>query len=60
MAVISHKPLMLNRLWPAAPSQLHWRRSCVAPGSDDFDRKPVVFDRLVGKIETLLTRHAGL
>jgi CheY-like chemotaxis protein len=32
------------------------RHQALAAGSDDFDSKPVVFERLVGKIETLLTR----
>ena len=33
------------------------RHQALAAGSDDFDSKPVVFDRLMGKIEALLARN---
>lgn len=36
------------------------RHQAEAAGSDDFDSKPVVFDRLLGKIDALLVRKAGL
>jgi len=35
------------------------RHQALAAGGDDFDTKPVQFDRLLGKIEALLTAHAG-
>ena len=35
------------------------RHQALAAGGDDFDSKPVVFDRLLEKIETLLTSHRG-
>jgi len=35
------------------------RHQALAAGGDDFDTKPVVFDRLLGKIETLLTMKRG-
>jgi len=35
------------------------RHQAFAAGGDDFDTKPVVFDRLVGKIETLLAYNGG-
>ncbi len=35
------------------------RHQALAAGSDDFDSKPVVFDRLMGKIEILLARQDG-
>ena len=35
------------------------RHQALAAGGDDFDSKPVVFDRLLQKIETLLTSHRG-
>jgi CheY-like chemotaxis protein len=35
------------------------RHQALAAGSDDFDTKPVVFDRLIDKIETLLANSAG-
>jgi two-component system cell cycle response regulator DivK len=34
------------------------RHQALAAGGDDFDTKPVQFDRLLGKIEALLTAHA--
>ena len=33
------------------------RHQALAAGSDDFDSKPVVFNRLLGKIDALLTRQ---
>jgi CheY-like chemotaxis protein len=36
------------------------RHQALAAGGDDFDSKPVQFDRLLGKIETLLTSSRGL
>ena len=33
------------------------RHQALAAGGDDFDTKPVQFDRLLDKIETLLTRN---
>ena len=33
------------------------RHQALAAGSDDFDSKPVVFDRLMRKIEALLARN---
>jgi two-component system cell cycle response regulator DivK len=35
------------------------RHQALAAGGDDFDTKPVQFDRLLGKIEALLEAHAG-
>jgi CheY-like chemotaxis protein len=35
------------------------RHQALAAGGDDFDSKPVVFDRLLQKIETLLTSQRG-
>lgn len=35
------------------------RHQALAAGSDDFDSKPVVFDRLMGKIEALLPRRGS-
>ena len=35
------------------------RHQALAAGGDDFDTKPVQFDRLLGKIEALLTAHAA-
>jgi CheY-like chemotaxis protein len=35
------------------------RHQALAAGGDDFDTKPVQFDRLLAKIEALLTAHAG-
>jgi two-component system cell cycle response regulator DivK len=35
------------------------RHQALAAGGDDFDSKPVVFDRLLAKIETLLAHSAG-
>jgi two-component system, cell cycle response regulator DivK len=35
------------------------RHQALAAGGDDFDTKPVVFDRLLEKIETLLVRSSG-
>src|SRR6266480_3534368 len=35
------------------------RHQALAAGGDDFDSKPVVFDRLLEKIETLLTISRG-
>ena len=34
------------------------RHQALAAGGDDFDTKPVQFDRLLGKIEALLASHA--
>jgi two-component system, cell cycle response regulator DivK len=34
------------------------RHQALAAGGDDFDTKPVQFDRLLGKIEALLVSHA--
>jgi DNA-binding response OmpR family regulator len=36
------------------------RESALAAGCDDFETKPVVVARLVGKIETLLRAHERL
>jgi CheY-like chemotaxis protein len=36
------------------------RHQALAAGGDDFDTKPVQFDRLLAKIEALLAAHAGL
>jgi two-component system cell cycle response regulator DivK len=36
------------------------RESALAAGADDYDIKPVVFDRLLGKIESLLGRAAAV
>jgi two-component system, cell cycle response regulator DivK len=33
------------------------RHQALAAGGDDFDTKPVQFDRLLGKIEALLSSH---
>ena len=35
------------------------RHQALAAGGDDFDTKPVQFDRLLGKIEALLTTHTA-
>jgi two-component system, cell cycle response regulator DivK len=35
------------------------RHQALAAGGDDFDTKPVQFDRLLGKIEALLATHAS-
>ncbi len=35
------------------------RHQALAAGGDDFDTKPVVFERLLGKIEALLAPKAG-
>ncbi len=35
------------------------RHQALAAGGDDFDSKPVQFDRLLGKIETLLAMARG-
>jgi CheY-like chemotaxis protein len=35
------------------------RHQALAAGGDDFDSKPVVFDRLLEKIDTLLTRDGS-
>jgi CheY-like chemotaxis protein len=35
------------------------RESALEAGADDYDIKPVVFDRLLGKIVTLLAKAAG-
>jgi len=35
------------------------RHQALAAGGDDFDSKPVVFDRLLQKIETLLASQRG-
>ncbi len=35
------------------------RHQALAAGGDDFDTKPVQFDRLLGKIEALLAAHSG-
>ena len=35
------------------------REQAMAAGCDDYDTKPVEFDRLIGKIETLLGAVAG-
>jgi CheY-like chemotaxis protein len=35
------------------------RHQALAAGGDDFDTKPVQFDRLLGKIEALLSAHAS-
>jgi two-component system, cell cycle response regulator DivK len=36
------------------------RHQALAAGGDDFDTKPVQFDRLLGKIEALLTAHRAV
>jgi DNA-binding response OmpR family regulator len=36
------------------------RHQALAAGGDDFDSKPVQFDRLLEKIAALLTAHSGL
>jgi DNA-binding response OmpR family regulator len=36
------------------------RHQALAAGGDDFDTKPVQFDRLLAKIEALLSAHSGL
>jgi len=36
------------------------RHQAIAAGGDDFDTKPVQFDRLLGKIESLLPGNAPL
>jgi two-component system cell cycle response regulator DivK len=36
------------------------RHQALAAGGDDFDTKPVQFDRLLTKIEALLTAHSGV
>ena len=36
------------------------RHQALAAGGDDFDTKPVQFDRLLAKIETLLAAHGAI
>ena len=36
------------------------RHQALAAGGDDFDTKPVQFDRLLAKIEALLAAHSGM
>ena len=51
----SHIPIIVLTAH-AMPNHKH---QAFAAGGDDFDTKPVQFDRLLEKIETLLTMRSG-
>jgi two-component system response regulator len=51
----SHIPIIVL----SAHAMPNDRHQALAAGGDDFDSKPVQFDRLLEKIETLLTSHRG-
>lgn len=51
----SHIPIIVL----SAHAMPNDRHQALAAGGDDFDSKPVQFDRLLGKIETLLHANRG-
>jgi CheY-like chemotaxis protein len=51
----SHIPIIVL----SAHAMPNDRHQALAAGGDDFDSKPVQFDRLLGKIETLLHASRG-